>query len=76
MASPAPISRTEALVGAVRFALDRHRAWLDTTPLRTVHLIIVLNEHTGFPLRVLFKPESPHEITRADVDAALRGGRP
>lgn len=58
MADSSVSTRTDAIIAAIRRDLEGRRAELDGDKgLRSITLLVRVNERTGMPLRVLFRKE-------------------
>ena len=57
------MTRTDRIMSAVRRELERRRAALDEEEgIKSVGLILILDERTGEPLKVIYRTESQSEL--------------
>jgi hypothetical protein len=56
------LSRTDLVMRAVHAALQEWRGHLDAHSLKNVSILVIFNERSGQPMRVIVRPESTHEL--------------
>ena len=71
------MTRTDALKAAIDAELEARRGQIDADDgLCTVGLIVKLDEKTGAPRQIIWRPESQRRVGRQEIRADKATGQP